>query len=163
MRESVSHLAGCLDDVIDIQERLLDVLEQQRPAIVEGRHRDVEALAQRTEIEIRRLAVAERIRGAAAQVVADELDLAGPRWSVLRAALNADEVTHVEERVGLIEELVRDLEMANTINGQLVRQELEVMDASVRSLVARPAAGYTAAGASPAAPATGPLMLNMSA
>ena len=44
MRDSVSHLAGCLDDVIDIQERLLDVLEQQRPAIVEGRHREVEAL-----------------------------------------------------------------------------------------------------------------------
>jgi flagellar biosynthesis/type III secretory pathway chaperone len=163
MRDSVSHLAGCLDDVIDIQERLLDVLEQQRPAIVEGRHREVEALSQRTEIEIRRLQVAERVRAAAAQIVADELGLATPRWSVMRAALTEDELPALEERVGVVEELVRDLEMANAINGQLVRQELEVMDASVRSLIARPAAGYTAAGISPAAPATGPVMLNTSA
>lgn len=163
MRDSVSHLAGCLDDVIDIQERLLGVLEEQRPAIVEGRHRDVEALAQRIEVEIRRLAVAERIRGAAAQMAADELEVTEARWSSLRPALLEDELTQVEERVSMVEELVRDLEMANTINGQLVRQELEVMDASVRSLAARPAAGYTAAGSSPAAPPTGPLMLNMSA
>lgn len=162
MRECISHLAGCLDDVIDIQERLLGVLEEQRPAIVEGRHRDVETLAQRTEVEIRRLAVAERVRGAAADAVASELDLAASRWSVMRAALDEDELARVEERVSLVEDLVRDLEMANAINGQLVRQEIEVMDASVRSLVARPAAGYTAAGSSPAAPATGPLMLNMS-
>jgi hypothetical protein len=88
MRESAAQLASCLDDVIEVQERLLTALVTQRPAIVEGRHRDVEALARQTEIEIRRLTVAERIRAAAAQVMADERGLPATRWPVPRAGLD---------------------------------------------------------------------------
>lgn len=163
MRDSAAHLADCLDDVIEVQERLLTALVDQRPAIVEGRHRDVESLAQQIEIEIRRLAVAERVRGAAAQVLADERDVAGTRWSLLRTALDGEEFEELEPRVGHVEELVRDLEMANAINGQLVRQELEVMDTSMRSLAGPSPRSYTAAGATAAAPPPRPMMLNTSA
>lgn len=163
MRESAAHLADCLDDVIDVQERLLVVLTAQRPAIVEGRHDAVEAMAHQTEVEVRRLAVAERTRAAAAQAVADEFDLATARWTLLRAALDTEEMEALEERVGVMERLVRDIEMANAINGQLVRQELEMMDASMRSLAGPTPSSYTAAGASAAAPAPRPMMLNTAA
>lgn len=163
MRESAEHLADCLDDVIDVQERLLAVLTAQRPAIVEGRHDAVEALAHQTEVEVRRLAVAERTRAAAAQAVAGELDLATARWTLLRAGLHPEELEVLEERVGAMERLVRDIEMANAINGQLVRQELEMMDASMRSLAGPDPSSYTAAGASAAAPAPRPMMLNTAA
>lgn len=163
MRDSAAQLASCLDDVIEVQERLLTALVTQRPAIVEGRHHDVEALARQTEIEIRRLTVAERIRAAAAQVMADERGLPSSRWSVLRTALDEEESAALEERIAIVEELVRDLEMANAINGQLVRQELEVMDASMRSLAGPGPRSYTAAGANADAPAPRPMMLNTSA
>lgn len=163
MRESAAHLADCLDDLIDVQERLLAVLTAQRPAIIEGRHTDVEAMARQTEVEVRRLTVAERAREAAARAVADECGLATARWAPLRAALSADEVGVLEARVGAMERLVRDIEMANAINGQLVRQELELMDASMRSLAGPAPSSYTAAGASAAAPAPRPMMLNTAA
>lgn len=163
MRESAAQLASCLDDVIEVQERLLTALVAQRPAIVEGRHRDVESLARQTEIEIRRLTVAERIRGAAAQVMADERDLPAARWAVLRTALDEEERAALDERVTIVEELVRDLEMANAINGQLVRQELEVMDASMRSLAGPGPRSYTSAGSTADAPPPRPMMLNTSA
>jgi hypothetical protein len=62
---------------------------------------------------------------------------------------------------------VRDLELANAINGQLVRQELELVDLSVRSLGApdprtSPRA-YTAGGARAGAGASGPVLLNTAA
>ena len=163
MREAAAHLADCLDDVIDVQERLLDVLTAQRPAIVEGRHDAVETLAHQTEVEVRRLAVAERTREAAAQAMAGELGLATARWTLLRGGLQPEELEVLEGRVTAMEHLVRDIEMANAINGQLVRQELEMMDASMRSLAGPTPSSYTAAGASAAAPAPRPMMLNTAA
>jgi flagellar biosynthesis/type III secretory pathway chaperone len=163
MRESTTHMAECLDEVLAVQERLLTKLLAQRPAIIEGRHREVESLAQQTEIEVRRLAVAERVRAAAAQVLAEERGLAGARWSLLRTALDPGEAARLEPLVARVEALVRDLELANTINGELVRQELEVMDASMRSLAGPAPRSYTSAGSSAAAPAPSPMMLNTAA
>lgn len=163
MRESIIRLSECLEDVIEVQERLLASLLDQRPAIIEARHAAVEQLAQRCEIEIRRLTVAERVRAGAAQELADELGLPTPRWSVLSSALADDERELLEGSVAHVEALVRDLELANAINGQLVRHELEVMDASMRSLAGPTPRSYTAAGATAAAPQPRPMMLNTSA
>lgn len=163
MRESVEHLADCLDDLVEVQERLLLALLAQRPAIIEARHRDVEQLSRRVEIEIRRLAVAERAREAATQTLAHECGLPGTRWSLLSSALDEDEVEVIGGLVATVEQLVRDIELANTINGQLVRQELEVLDISMRGLAGTGARQYTAAGATAEAPPPSPLMFNLSA
>lgn len=163
MRHNVVQLAECLEDVVEVQERLLAALLEQRPAIIQARHAAVDELAQRCEIEIRRLTVAERARAAAAQVLADELGLPTPRWSVLRTAVDEQERGLLEARVAEVEALVRDLELANAINGQLVRHELQVMDASMRSLAGPTPRSYTAAGATAAAPPPRPMMLNTSA
>lgn len=163
MRHNVVHLSECLEDVVEVQERLLASLLDQRPAIIESRHVAVEELAQRCEIEIRRLTVAERARAAAAQMLADELDLPTPRWSVLSTAVTDEERELLEGSVAQVEALVRDLELANAINGQLVRNELAVVDASMRSLAGPTPRSYTAAGATAAAPPPRPMMLNTSA
>lgn len=163
MRESAMQLADCLEEVVAVQERLLTKLVAQRPAIIEGRHADLESLSQQTEIEVRRLAVAERVRAAAAQVLADERGATGTRWSLLRAGLDEDELVELDSLVGRVEQLVRDLEMANAINGQLVRQELEVLDTSMRSLAGSGPRAYTSAGSTAASPPPDPMMLNTAA
>lgn len=163
MRDSVVQLHDCIEDLIEVQERLLANLLDQRPAIVEGRHSAVQQLAQRCEVEVRRLAVAERVRAAAAQLLSDELGLPTARWSVLQTGLADEERGPLAAAVERVEQLVRDLELANAINGQLVRQELTVMDESMRSLAGPAPRSYTAAGATAAAPAPRPMMLNTSA
>jgi hypothetical protein len=127
----------------------------------------VEAIAGRIEVEVRRLAGIERARAAAAESLADQLGLAATRWSALREALTPAERAALEPVVARLEGVVRDLELANAINGQLVRQELELVDLSVRSLAvpdprSAPRA-YTAAGSRAAAPVAGPVLLNTAA
>jgi flagellar biosynthesis/type III secretory pathway chaperone len=160
-------LADALDEAIAVQERLLALVGDQRPAIVAARYELVDALASEIEIEVRRLSAVEKARAAAAEAVADELGLAATRWSALRAALGEDDRRALAPRVDRLESLIRDLELANAINGQLVRRELELVDLSVRSLATpdprtAPRA-YTAAGGRAAAPATGPMLLNTAA
>ena len=63
--------------------------------------------------------------------------------------------------------IIRDLELANAVNAQLVRHELDLVDLSVRSL-AQPDPrtapnAYTAAGGRVSAPAVAPLLLNTAA
>ncbi len=116
---------------------------------------------------MRRLSAIEQGRSGATEALADELGLAATRWSVLREGLTAAERTVIAPRIQAIEAVVRDLELANAVNGQLVRQELDLVDRSVRSLAtidANPAhRAYTAGGAPAQAPASGPLMLNTAA
>ena len=165
--DAVAALAERLDEALDSQRGLLELVVEQRPAIASGRHAEVDAIAGRIELEVRRLSGIEQARAAAAEMLADELGLAATRWSVLREALSPDERAIVAPRVQAIESVVRDLELANTVNGQLVRQELNLVDMSVRSLGAadrNPAhRAYTAGGTRAAAPASGPLMLNTAA
>ena len=117
---------------------------------------------------MRRLSAIEQARSAAAEALADLLGLAATRWSVLREALSPAEQTVIAPRVERIEAVVRDLELANAVNGQLVRQELDLVDLSVRSLATlRPQPGppglHRGAARRPPAPASGPLMLNTAA
>ena len=166
-RAAVIELADRLDEVIAIQERLLALVQSQRPEIIAGRHAAVDAIATEIETEVLRLAGVERARGAAAEALADGLGLAATRWSALREALGPMERSLLEPRVARLEQLVRDLELANAVNGQLVRQELALLDLSVRSLAAPDPRtshrAYTAAGSQAAAPASGPVLLNTAA
>ena len=165
--DAVTTLAERLDEALESQRSLLELVVEQRPAIAGGRHDEVDAIAGRIELEVRRLSSIEQARAGAAEALADALGLAATRWSVLREALTPAERTIIAPRVEAIEGVVRDLELANTVNGQLVRQELNLVDMSVRSLAAvdrNPAhRAYTAGGARAAAPASGPLMLNTAA
>lgn len=166
-RRTVSELADRLDEAIAVQETLLELVQRQRPEIVAGRHTVVDAIAGEIETEVGRLSAIERARGAAAEVLADELGLVATRWSALREALDPFERALIAPRVERIEVLIRDLELANAINGQLVRQELDLLDLSVRSLAVPEVRGaqreYTAAGARASAPASGPVLLNTAA
>lgn len=165
--DAVAALAVRLDEALECQRRLLALVGEQRPAIAAGRHERVDEIASLIEVEVRRLASVEQARAAAAEALADALGLAATRWSVLREALDPAEREVLGPRVQAVEAVVRDLELANAVNGQLVRQELELVDMSVRSLAAldrNPAhRAYTAGGAPAAAPASGPLMLNTAA
>lgn len=167
IRPAVEALATTLDEAVAVQERLLALVQRQRPAIVSGAHDRVEAIAAEIEVEVRRLAAAEQARATAAEALADQLGLAATRWSALREALGADERALVGPRVQRVESVVRDLELANAVNGQLVRQELDLLDLSVRSLAdpdPRSAnRAYTAAGARAGAPAAVPMLLNTAA
>jgi hypothetical protein len=66
-----------------------------------------------------------------------------------------------------MEQLVRDLELQNTINGQLVRTELELVDASIRTIAAPDrrlvTRAYAPGGVAPAPPPPGPMLLNLAA
>ncbi len=164
---TVAELAGHLDEAHASQARLLDLVTRQRPAIVGADHETVDALAAEIETEVRRLAAIEKARTAAAQALADERGLAATRWSSLQGALAPDELAALAPRVDRIERAVRDLELANAINAQLVRRELELVDLSVRSL-AQPDPrtapnAYTAAGGRVAAPPVAPVLLNTAA
>jgi flagellar biosynthesis/type III secretory pathway chaperone len=167
IRAHVTALADRLDEVIDSQQKLLAMVKRQRPEIVAGRHAVVDAIAGEIETEVRRLSASERARGAAAEALADALGIAATRWSALREALDPFDRATIAPRIERIEVLVRELEMANAVNGQLVRQELELLDLSVRSLGAPDPRvshrAYTAGGARANAPATGPVLLNTAA
>ena len=163
MADETVRLAAALEAVASAQERLLACLLEQRPALVAGRHGDVEAAVARADVEVRRLAVAERGRVAAAQALADARGLPGARWALLAAGVDAEERALLAPLVDRVEHLVRDLELANAVNGQIVRQELEVMDASMRGLAGAGPRSYTAAGARADAPPPRPMMLNTAA
>jgi flagellar biosynthesis/type III secretory pathway chaperone len=167
IRAAAHELAERLAEVVRAQEALLGMVRRQRPAIVEGRLADVDAIAGEIELEVRRLAAAERARATAAEALADELGLAATRWSAMREALSADERAVVSPRVDRVEALVRDIELANAVNGQLVRRELELLDLSVRSLAAPdPRAAHRAYGADGGRAAVAPslpMLLNTAA
>lgn len=168
MRPAVTALAEALGEAVAAQDRLLALVLAQRAAIVSRHHDEVDRIAREIETEVRRFALTEMAREAAAAALADELGLAATRWSALAGALPAAERTALEPRVRRLESLVRDLELANAINGQLVRQELAVVDASIRGLGADGVTGprlgaYTQRGGRAVAPGAPPMLLNTSA
>ena len=128
----------------------------------------MDAIAGEIELEVRRLAGIEKARAAAAQALADERGLAATRWSALREAARPPTSSPPSRRASSASSaVVRDLELANAVNGQLVRQELDLVDLSVRSL-AQPDPrtapnAYTAAGGRVAAAPVAPLLLNTAA
>lgn len=167
MRRLVTELAECLDDAVEVQGRLLGRMRVQRDAIVSGDQARIEEASREMEADVLRLGGIESNRNRLAGELADELGVVAARWSVIREALSADERQLLAPRVARVEELVRDLELHNTINGQLVRTELEIVDVSIRSIagVDRRAAtrAYAPGGRTPSPAPSGPMLLNLAA
>ncbi len=167
MRRRVTELAACLDEAIEVQERLLARVQGQRDAIVSGDQARIEEAARLMESDVLRLGGIESTRTRVASELADELGVVAARWSVIREGLTDEERAAVGPRVGRVEALVRDLEMHNAINGQLVRSELELVDVSIRSIAAPQrrmvTRAYAPGGAGPSLAPTGPMLLNLAA
>jgi FlgN protein len=167
MRERARELEVCLGEAIDLQENLLELVNRQREAIVSENEAHVVELSTQIETEVLRLGGVESRRNRVAAELADELGLAAARWSALREGLDADERFALAPMVERLEELVRDLELSNAINGQLVRNELEIVDLSIRSLAGaewRSATrAYSERGGPALMPASVPMLLNTAA
>lgn len=167
MRRHVMDLAECLDDAVDVQRRLLERIRDQRDAIVSGDQSRIEAAALEMETDVLRLGGIESNRNRIAAELADHLGVVSARWSVIREALTSAEREYLAPRVARVEELVRDLELHNTINGQLVRTELEIVDVSIRSIARTDrrlaTRAYAPGGRTPAPQSTGPMLLNLAA
>ena len=167
MRERTLELEVCLDEAITLQETLLSLVTQQREAIVSENENRVGEISAEIETAVLRLGAVEGRRNKIAADLADELGLVAARWSVLREGLEPEERFALAPRVERLEELVRDLELAKAINGQLVRNELEIVDLSIRSLAGaewRSATrAYSERGGPATAPVSFPMLLNTAA
>jgi predicted nuclease with TOPRIM domain len=167
MRERARELEVCLDEAISLQENLLVLVTRQREAIVSENEQRVGEISGEIETEVLRLGGVESRRNTVAAELADELGLAAARWSALREGLEPDERFALAPLVERLEELVRDLELANAINGQLVRNELEIVDLSIRSLAGADwrssTRAYSEHGGPAISPASFPMLLNTAA
>jgi flagellar biosynthesis/type III secretory pathway chaperone len=167
MRPAAAALAAALDEAAALHERLVELAGGQRRALAAGQAEAVEALAREMETAALRLGAVEDGRRRAAEDLADQLGLAATRWSTLREALPSEERRGLEPRVERLEALVRELELANAINGRLIRRELDLVDFSIRGLLGAaqgpPVARYTPAGQMDSAPAAGPVLLDTTA
>lgn len=167
MRDSVISLAHCLDEAIEVQERILGQLFVQRDAILSNDSVLIEDAAREMETDVLRLGGIESTRTRLAAELADELGVVSARWAAIREALDTAERDALTPRVVRVEELVRDLELHNTINGQLVGTELMLIDTSIRTIASGdPQAvtrAYTSGGKTPAPTPRPPVLLNMAA
>ncbi|MCC6833226.1 MAG: flagellar export chaperone FlgN [Thermoleophilia bacterium] len=167
MRERVTELASCLDELIEIQERLVAGVIRQREAIGLGEQDRIREAAADMEQDVLRLGALESRRNVIAAELADELGCVAARWSVIRERLDDRERAAVGRRVASVERLVRELELQNAVNSQLVRTELELVDLSIRSIAATdPRAltrAYAPGGRVPDPAPAGPMLLNLAA
>ncbi|MEW6583461.1 MAG: flagellar export chaperone FlgN, partial [Actinomycetota bacterium] len=167
IRPAAARLAAALDEAASLQEALIALITAQRGAIAAGRVDEIERIGRDVETTALRLGTVEDARQHAAAELADQLGLAATRWSHLRGALQPAEVAALDPRVARLEARVRDLELANSINGQLLRRELDLVDYSIRGLLTTTQAPqtprYTAGGRLAARPDTAPILLNTTA
>ena len=167
MRPAARRLADDIDLCIELQEQLVELAGAQRTALVEGVQELVDAGVRQAETTVLRLAAAEAERQAAAEELADELGVAATRWSALRAALETDEVAELAPRIDRLETVVRDLELANAVNSQIVMRELDLVDVRMRGLSSaeapRVTRGYTERGDATVGEGASPMLLNTSA
>lgn len=167
MRERVTELTTCLDELIEIQERLVAGVIRQREAITLGDQDLIREAATDMEQDVLRLGALESRRNVIAAELADELGCVAARWSVIRERLDDRERAAIGRRVASVERLVRELELQNAVNSQLVRTELELVDLSIRSIAATdPRAltrAYAPGGRVPDPAPAGPMLLNLAA
>jgi flagellar FlgN protein len=160
-------LGAAIDECTALNEEILELTRAQRDAIPAGDAERVSELAGRIETCVLRLSSVEERRATAAANLADRLGLAATRWTALGEALDPVSRSRLEPRVARLERAVRDLELANAINGQLFRRELDLVDRSIRSALGAgpsPAARrYTSRGAIAGAPPAPAVLLNTTA
>jgi hypothetical protein len=114
-----------------------------------------------------RAAQVEDRRQRAAAALADAHGVAATRWTALRELVDPAALPLLESRVERLEGLIRELELANAIAGELIRRELSLVDVSMRMLLgdagggsAAPLRRYTASGSVAAPPPSRPVLLN---
>jgi hypothetical protein len=163
----VLELGTALDEAIAAQTRLLGLTNMQREALAAGRGADVERLARELELTVMRAAQVEDRRQRAAAALADAHGVAATRWTALRELVDPAALPLLESRVERLEGLIRELELANAIAGELIRRELSLVDVSMRMLLgdagggsAAPLRRYTASGSVAAPPPSRPVLLN---
>lgn len=163
----VVELAAALDEAIAIHERLIQLTNGQRRAVTAGQIEVVEMISREMETSALRLSGVEDARQRVAAELADAAGIAATRWSALRDAIDPVDRLALEPRVERLEVLVRDLELANTINGEIIRREMELMDFSIRGLMTATqgpsAKRYTSGGRMAAPQGASPVLLNTTA
>lgn len=164
---AVAELAATLDEAIAIHVRLIELTNGQRRAVAAGQIAVVEMIAVEMETAALRLSGVEDTRQRAAEEIADASGVAATRWSALREVIDPVDLLALDPRVDRLESLVRDLELANAINGELIRREMELMDYSIRGLMTATQGPsvkrYTAGGQMAAPQAASPVLLNTTA
>ncbi len=167
MRSAARRLADGIELCIAIQEELVELAATQRSSLVAGLHDAVEAASRTGEIAVLRLSAAEAERQAAAEELADALGVNATRWSTLRAALGPEAEAELAPRVARLEAVVRELELANAVNSQIVVRELHQVDIQIRGLSATEVPsvtrGYTKRGDPTAGRDAAAILLNTSA
>lgn len=163
----IAELAAVLDEAIAIHERLIQLTTGQRRAVTAGQTDVVEMIAREMETSAMRLSGVEDTRQRAAAELADAVGIAATKWSALRDAINPVDRQALEPRVERLEVLVRDLELANAINGEIIRREMELMDYSIRGLMTATQGPstkrYTSGGQMAAPQGASPVLLNTTA
>ena len=166
MTDLVRDLGTCMDEIISVQRRLLDAVHDQRIAIASGDRVRIQEVATAMEVDVLRLGALESRRNTIASALADTLGCVATRWSAIRERLGEADRSSLGSRVGEIERLVRELELGNAVNGELVRTELDLVDMSIRSLATTPqqcTRAYAAGGRPQPQPVQAPALLNLSA
>ena len=163
MSPAVGDFAAALDEQVDLQEELLGVTARLRRALVEGDPGGLAAATREAEARLHALNLAERRRERAAGELALGRGLESAGWGELREALADDELEVIEPRVDALENVVRRLELANAVNGRMIRHEMDRVDFSIRLAGATESPVYSAQGASSHGVGGTPLMLNTSA
>jgi len=162
-----ARLVAGLSNTFDVHERLIQLTNGQRRAVAAGQIEVVEVVAREMETSAMRLSAVEDARQRAAAEVADAVGAAATRWASLREALNAVDRMALDPRVERLESLVRELELANAINGELIRREMELMDFSIRGLMSATQGPsvkrYTAVGRMADPQGASPVLLNTTA
>lgn len=163
----VAELAAALDEAITLHERLIQLTNGQRRAVAAGQIDVVEVIAREMETAALRLSGVEDVRQRAAAELADAAGIAATRWASLRETLDPVDRMALDPRVERLEVLVRELELANAINGELIRREMELMDFSIRGLMyatqGPTVKRYTSGGHMAAPQGASPVLLNTTA
>jgi flagellar biosynthesis/type III secretory pathway chaperone len=164
---SVAELATALDEAVAIHERLIQLTNGQRRAVAAGQIEVVEMIAREMETAALRLSGVEDARQRAAADLADAAGIAATRWGSLREVIDPVDRLALEPRVERLETLVRELELANAINGQLIRHEMELMDYSIRGMMTATQGPsvkrYTSGGQMATPQGASPVLLNTTA
>lgn len=167
MRPAAQRLAAGIERCIELQERLIAMAGAQRSSLVAGLHDAIDANVRAAESTVLELGAAEAERQTAAEELADELGVAATRWSALRPSLSPSERDLLGPLVERLELVVRDLELANAVNSQVVMRELDLVDVQIRGLSSdeapRVTRGYTDSGNATVGQGAAAMLLNTSA
>lgn len=160
--QHVTALARALDSLVEAHSGLLALARAQRVPIAQGDAAGVDRVARQVEVQLSHALSCEDARQNAAAALAAAAGSPSPRWSTLSEVLPAAIREDLQARIVRLEEVVRELELANAVNAGLCAQELALVDHSLRAVLSQADVhrGYSATGGdAPSAPAA-PVLIN---